>query len=557
MLQQRAGFIRKPRYWPCRNSIKTPYRNPNHFTRSLVSTLLSGYLSGRSPNRQGPCVENLRNRRSSSLSPIRVLNLSQSQRNTIYALATPPGKAGIGIIRISGADVDEVFRSIVKPSGKRETSTIQGLPKPRIAMRCQFVSPVNGEILDDGLVLYFRANASYTGEDTLEFHIHSSRATISAVLKALSTIPGCRLAEPGEFTRRAFEAGRMDLTQVEGLRDLLDAETEQQRKLALRSAVGTTRRRFESIREQIIRNLAFVEAIIDFGEGEEIEDGVWEQSKERIYKLRTEIQNHLNDNRRGEILRNGIRLAIFGPPNAGKSSLLNYLAQREAAIVTPLPGTTRDVLELSLDIDGMPVVVADTAGLRKTDDVVERIGVDRAKEAVKTADIRLCVLSLPELLSSTKSRTPFAPSPSPIPQSISDLIAPETLFLINKSDLLPSTTDTNSFLETILPAQRAWLTSVQQGSGMSEFLSGFSQVLRDKYDAGETGNEPLITTARHRAHLENAVKFLDTFMEMDANEVVFAAEELRYAAQEVGRISGLIDVEEVLDSIFKEFCIGK
>ncbi|KAG8970369.1 mitochondrial splicing system protein, partial [Tulasnella sp. 427] len=220
--------------------------------------------------------------------------------------------------------------------------------------RAEIVDPDTGEVLDDGLVVYFAAPKSFTTEPVLELHTHSSRAIIASVLHSLSRISGCRPAEPGEFTRRAFESGRLDLTQVEGLKDLIDAETSVQRKLALRAAGGAMRKKYDELRERIIYCQAMVEAIIDFGEGEEIEDGVWEKTQAKVSELRNEIQSHLQDGRRGEILRNGIRLAIFGPPNAGKSSLLNFLAQREAAIVTPLPGTTRDVLEISLDIGGMP-----------------------------------------------------------------------------------------------------------------------------------------------------------------------------------------------------------
>lgn len=291
-----------------------------------------------------------------------------------------------------------------------------------------------------------------------------------------------------------------------------------------------------------------VEAIIDFGEGEEIEDGVWEKAQEKVSELQSEITGHLHDGRRGEILRNGIRLAIFGPPNAGKSSLLNFLAQREAAIVTPLPGTTRDVLEISLDIGGMPVIVADTAGLRKTSDLVESIGIERARAAVASADVSLCVLSLPDVLSGS------------VPSSIKELITPDTLLLLNKTDLVddkqPKSTNHSSALST---SEHQWQASVNTGTGMKHFLDDFVQVLRDRFDIDGNGEdrEPLITQARHRIHLENALQYLDAFMMMGPENVVFAAEELRYAAQEVGKVSGAIGVEDILDTVFKEFCIGK
>ncbi|KAG8953699.1 mitochondrial splicing system protein [Tulasnella sp. 424] len=415
--------------------------------------------------------------------------------------------------------------------------------------RAEIVDPDTGEVLDDGLVVYFAARKSFTTEPVLELHTHSGRAIISSVLHSLSRIRGCRLAEPGEFTRRAFESGRLDLTQVEGLKDLIDAETSVQRKLALRAAGGAIRKKYDDLRERIIYCLAMVEAIIDFGEGEEIEGGVWEKAQQKVSELRSEITGHLHDGRRGEILRNGIRLAIFGPPNAGKSSLLNFLAQREAAIVTPLPGTTRDVLEISLDIGGMPVIVADTAGLRKTEDLVESIGIERARAAVASADISLCVLSLPDVLSGS------------IPTSIKELISPDTLLLLNKTDIIdddkqPRSADPSAALPV---SEHRWQVSVNTGTGMKSFLDDFIQVLRDRFDIDSNGEdrEPLITQARHRIHLQNALQYLDAFMAMGSEDVVFAAEELRYAAQEVGKVSGAIGVEDILDTVFKEFCIGK
>lgn len=433
----------------------------------------------------------------------------------------------------------------MKDLGSSETAN---LPKPRVMERAEIVDPDTGEVLDDGLIVYFAAPKSFTTEHVLELHAHSGRAIISSILHSLSRITGCRPAEPGEFTRRAFESGRLDLTQVEGLKDLIDAETSVQRKLALRAAGGAIRKKYDDLRERIIYCLAMVEAIIDFGEGEEIEDGVWEKAQEKVSELQSEITGHLHDGRRGEILRNGIRLAIFGPPNAGKSSLLNFLAQREAAIVTPLPGTTRDVLEISLDIGGMPVIVADTAGLRKTSDLVESIGIERARAAVASADVSLCVLSLPDVLSGS------------VPSSIKELITPDTLLLLNKTDLVddkqPKSTNHSSALST---SEHQWQASVNTGTGMKHFLDDFVQVLRDRFDIDGNGEdrEPLITQARHRIHLENALQYLDAFMMMGPENVVFAAEELRYAAQEVGKVSGAIGVEDILDTVFKEFCIGK
>jgi len=335
------------------------------------------------------------------------------------------------------------------------------------------------------------------------------------------------------------------------LKDLIDAETEGQRRIALSTAGGTTRARFEELREDIIKCLAMVEALIDFGEGEDIEEGIYDQARERALNLHRTIQTHLSDNCRGEILRSGIRLAIFGPPNAGKSTLLNFLAQREAAIVTPIPGTTRDILELSLDIGGLPVIVADTAGLRHTNDVVESIGVERAKKAVLEADISLCVLSLQETTIDATGGPQMC-----IPPSLEPLITSETFFLLNKSDLAST-----SIID--LPASlsgKAWSVSLSTGEGTKEFLDNFSTALQKRYDLFEDrGNSqmPLITHARHRTHLESALQFLGAFLDTSAEDVVLGAEELRYAAQAIGKVSGLIDVEDVLDAVFRKFCIGK
>ncbi|KAI0773805.1 tRNA modification GTPase TrmE [Fomes fomentarius] len=476
--------------------------------------------------------------------------LSDAQKRTIYALSTPPGKAGVAVIRVSGPDALDVWRGTVKGYGKHKAR--ERVPEPWKMHRCHVVHPGSGEVLDDGLAVFFKGPRSFTTEDVLELHVHSGRAIVASVLNAISRFPFCRPAERGEFTRRAFEGGRLDLTQVEGIRDLIDAETESQRKLALRTAGGATRARLEQLRTETIQCLALVEALIDFGDGEDIEEGVYDQARERVARLRDTVQHHLSDNRRGEILRSGIRLAIFGPPNAGKSSLLNYLAQREAAIVTPIPGTTRDILELSLDIGGLPVIVADTAGLRKTDDVVESIGVDRAKTLVENSDIAICVLSASEVLVQSDG-TDWKLN---LPTAIAPLLKEDTLLLLNKIDLLP-----NSRRTTMQFPWTAWTCSLNTGEGTRAFIEGFGKTLQQQYhliaEDGSGAEEPLITHSRHRAHLENAVEFLGAFLHTPPEDVVLAAEELRYAAQAIGKISGLIDVEDILDAVFRDFCIGK
>ncbi|KIM42801.1 hypothetical protein M413DRAFT_26792 [Hebeloma cylindrosporum] len=465
------------------------------------------------------------------------LPTTNAQRQTIYALSTPPGKGGVAIVRVSGPDALTVWKRM------------------------------DESLIDDGLAVYFRAPYSYTTRPTIELHIHSGRALISALLSSLSSLPNLRPAEPGEFTRQAFQGGRLDLTQVEGLHDLIEADTEVQRVWALGSAGGETRAEYDSLRRQIIHCLAQVEALIDFGEGEDIEDGVYEQAKIEASHLLAQIKNHLSDNRRGELVRSGIKMTIFGPPNAGKSSLFNYLANREASIVTPIPGTTRDVLELTLDIGGLPVVVADTAGLRETLDIVEGSAFSEAG-----MHISLCVLPLPEVLAAHSPQG----SEILIPSSVRDLINPSTYFLFNKLDLVsPAQTtlpksavlaqDTNSSSKDTIDLQnRGWLVSLTTGEGSHAFVQGLSKALKARFnitDPSSSGQNkvhaPIITRARHRQHLESACKFLEAFMDLPPEDVVFAAEELRYAAQAIGRVTGDIGVEDVLDALFKDFCIGK
>ncbi|KAJ1308708.1 hypothetical protein OPQ81_004399 [Rhizoctonia solani] len=396
--------------------------------------------------------------------------------------------------------------------------------------RCRLIDPGTEEVLDDVLAVFFRGPRSFTTEDSLELHLHSSRAVIAATLRVLSAQPGCRLAEPG-------------------LVDLINAETEAQRKGAMRAAEGSSRRRFESIRDEIIRCRTLAEALIDFGEGEEIEDGVWTQLIEKTTSLVTLIRSHLDDNRRGEILRSGVKLAIFGAPNAGKSSLLNYLAARPAAIVTPIAGTTRDVLEVSLDISGIPVRVSDTAGLRylldgdNDSNTVEQIGIERAKRAVEEADVRLCVVSL-EGLSSVG-----------IDKQVSTLLTPDTAILFNKLD--KAGPEDLERCRLIFQDHRMWIGSVTNDTGMASFVEGIAQLLKEKFENGSSDEEPLITHARHRTHMEVAVQYLEASLAYGPHDLVFAAEELRYASQELGKVTGDIGIEDILDVLFSKFCIGK
>lgn len=417
--------------------------------------------------------------------------------------------------------------------------------------RRHVVDPETEERLDDSLVVFFKGPKSFTTEDTLELHIHSGRAVLSAVLRALAKLPYCRPAAPGEFTRRAFEGGRLDLTQVEGLRDLIDAETEAQRRVAVSGAEGTARARYAALRSQILECLVFVEGFIDFGEDvDELgQEAMIRDAHDRALNIINSIRSHLDDNRRGEILRSGIKLAIFGPPNAGKSSLFNFLAQRDAAITSPIPGTTRDVLTLTLDIGGFPVVLSDTAGLRETSDTVEQVGVGRAGNAVKEADLSLCVLSLPDVLSSSENALVR------IPDEVKGYLKPDTLFLLNKSDTIASLPPNQSLTfmkyggDYDSQRPKFWTTSLRTSEGTQSFVDGLAQVLRTRYSDGFDYTSPLITHARHRDFLEQAVMHLEEFIAFSPSEVDIAAESLRYAARAIGSVSGLdVGVEEVVNA---------
>lgn len=481
--------------------------------------------------------------------------LSDAQRRTIYALSTPPGKAGIAVIRVSGPDALDVWRRVTRKKKSQDT------PTPWMFQRRHVVDPETEERLDDSLTVFFKGPKSFTTEDTLELHIHSGRAVLSAVLRALAKLPYCRPAVPGEFTRRAFEGGRLDLTQVEGLRDLIDAETEAQRRVAVSGAEGTARARYVALRSQILECLVFVEGFIDFGEDVDDlgQEAMIREAHDRASNIIKCIRSHLDDNRRGEILRSGIKLAIFGPPNAGKSSLFNFLAQRDAAITSPIPGTTRDVLTLTLDIGGFPVILSDTAGLRETLDTVEQVGVGRAGNAVKEADLSLCVLSLPDVLSSPDNTLVR------VPDEVKSHLKSDTLFLLNKSDTMASLLPNQSltFMEygdnhDDSKRPQFWTASLRTLEGTQSFLDGLAQVLRSRYSDGFDYASPLITHARHRDFLEQAVMHLEEFIAFSPSEVDIAAESLRYAARAIGSVSGLdVSVDEVLGGIFSSFCVGK
>ncbi|MBM3502638.1 MAG: tRNA uridine-5-carboxymethylaminomethyl(34) synthesis GTPase MnmE [Alphaproteobacteria bacterium] len=440
-----------------------------------------------------------------------------SDRDTIFAAATAPGRAGVAIVRVSGAAAGVVVRAL----------TGRAAPAPRSAVMRALRDPDRDELIDRGLVLWFPGPRSYTGEDVAEFHVHGGRAVLAALAQAIGRVPGVRFAEPGEFSRRAFLHGRLDLTQVEAIADLVDAETDAQRRMAQRQLEGELGRRYEQWRSELVRALAHVEATIDFVD-EPLDPALGEAVRARVRVLEGEIRQHLGDGRVGERVREGLLIAIVGAPNVGKSSIINRLAEREVAIVAPTAGTTRDVIEVRLDIGGYAVTIVDTAGLRETQDDVEQEGVRRARRRAADADLTIVVFD-----ATTWPRGEAA---------VRAMVDARSVVVINKADLARPT----------LNGEEIALSAVT-GFGFERLV----QVLRERVDqlmAVQGGAMPL-TRERHRQALEDCVAALRA--SADHTEPELAAEELRVAAQCLGRITGRVDVEDLLDLIFRDFCIGK
>jgi tRNA modification GTPase len=432
---------------------------------------------------------------------------------TIFALASGAGVSGVAVIRISG------------PEAGRAVETLTGRvpPAPRQAALRRFRDGAGREI-DQGLVLWFPGPNSFTGEDVAEFQIHGGRAVIQAMLAALGRLPGLQPAGPGAFTRRAFDHGRLDLTQVEGLADLVAAETEAQRIQALRQLDGDLGRLVEDWRQALILCLAHLEAAIDFVE-DDLPDDLIEGLRPRIEALAAVISAHLSQARAGERLREGLTVVILGAPNAGKSSLLNRLAGRDAAIVSSIAGTTRDPIEVHLDLDGLPVVLVDTAGLREATDEIEREGIRRAEARAARADLKLL------LLDATAPETH---------EAMSGRFDSDTLLIINKADLAAGA------------AAGALTVSARTGEGVEALVAAIAEKARERLTPGAAA----LTRERHALALRDCLEALRRFLEAPEDPEL-AAEDLRLAARALGRITGRFDVEDVLDVIFSEFCIGK
>ena len=441
--------------------------------------------------------------------------------STIYALSSGQGPSGVAVIRISG------------PQAPAAVMALAGaLPPPRQAAFRRLKRPGDSTILDEALVLSFPRPRSETGEDMVELHTHGGRAIVAAVLTELGKIEGLRLAEPGEFVRRAFENGKLDLIGVEGLADLINAETEAQRAQAVRQAAGEQSRLFEGWRQDLLLALALAEASLDFSDEADVAADAYSKALEAAGSLRDQISAHLADGHRGEILREGFRVVLAGPPNAGKSSLLNALARRDVAIVSPEAGTTRDALEVRLDLGGFPVIVTDTAGLRAPQGAVEAEGIRRSLSHIRKAQLVLWLVEA--------TGGPVDP-----PNQVLALGAPVRT-IISKSDLLCRP----------VPglAPDTMRVSARTGFGLPELIQSVGQTASEALSVGPSS---LITRERHRLALEEAATALAALDVADRGYAELGAEELRRAAHALGRLTGRIGSEEVLGAIFGSFCIGK
>jgi len=447
---------------------------------------------------------------------------------TIFALATPPGRAAIAVVRISGP-----------ASGPILTALCGTRPEARRAVLRKLRDPATGDILDEALVLFFAGPRSETGEDQAELHLHGGRAIVAAVLAALAAMPECRMAEPGEFARRAFENGKLDLAEIEGLADLIDAETQAQRQQAVAQATGLQSARFETWRSDVLRALGLVEAAIDFSDEEDVSEKAVQQAEDVARALATSLRAHLDDGHRGEILRDGFKVVLAGPPNAGKSSLLNALARREVAIVSAEAGTTRDVIDVRLDLGGVAVIVSDTAGIRETSSSVEREGIRRTVEATREADLVVW-------LRATDGGEAALGTPPGSTRPTAALQGERELVVLTKVDLeAPAKT---------IHVKHDLAISVKSGAGMDVLTREIEH--RAKLAIGDA-RDPAITRTRHRREIAAAVVHLAAFVDHPERDVELRAEDLRLAATALGRLTGRIDAEEVLGEIFSRFCIGK
>ena len=442
---------------------------------------------------------------------------------TIYALSSGPGVSGIAVIRISGSEASNVVKLI----------TGEDPPEPRVSNLKKFNKISTSELIDEGLLLWFPGPESYTGEDMAEMHVHGSIAVVRSMLHQLSKVENCRLAEPGEFTKLAFQNGKINLLKAESISDLISAETEIQRQQAIKIMSGKSSDKFNSLREKLLKILSNVEAKIDFPEDDLPEDMI-KNIKIDSEKIRNQIEKILDDQKVGERIREGFKIAIIGPTNAGKSSLLNYLSNRDVAIVSEIAGTTRDVIEAHLNLDGYPVVISDTAGIRESQDEIEKKGIKLALKRAEDADLNIIVIE---------------PKSVDFAGFLNDLVSEKSIIVINKIDL-----GFKNISQQISKFNPIFL-SIKNETNLDELINRIKDKLKNKFISS---NETLITRERHRQSLEACVQNLKNFEEKNSQEDFDkAAEDLRLATRHLGMIVGKVDVEEILGSIFSDFCIGK
>ena len=442
---------------------------------------------------------------------------------TIYALSSGPGTSGVAIIRISGPETSVVIKSL---TGKE-------MPKPRMATLRKINNINSSELIDEGIILWFPGPESYTGEDMAEIHVHGGKAIILAIQREISNVKNCRLAEPGEFTKIAFQNGKINLLKAESIGDLISAETEIQRLQAVKMMKGKSSEKFNQLREKLLKILSFVEAKIDFPEEDLPEENLKKIKKDSLDVLK-EINKILNDQKVGEIIREGFKIAIVGPTNAGKSSLLNNLSNREVAIVSEIAGTTRDVIETHLNLDGYPVIISDTAGIRDSKNEIEKKGIKLSLKKAENADLKLVVVDAKNI---------------DLSGFFNDLLKNDAILVVNKSDLLKDKLDPEvAKLDHVL-------ISLKDNLNLDTLIIKIKKILKNKFISEE---DILITRERHRQHLLQCVDHLKNFQNKnDQKDFDKAAEDLRLATRHLGMIVGKVDVEEILGSIFNDFCIGK
>lgn len=445
-------------------------------------------------------------------------------QKTIYALSTVYGKSGVAVVRVSGQQALKAVELM--------TDLDIGRIKPRYAYFTDIKSAVDGCKLDKSLLLYFKGPHSFNGEDIVEFQIHGSRAVISGVLDSLAAIPGFRLAEPGEFSRRAFYNHKMDLTEAEGLADLIDAETSEQQKYAVRQMDGELKNLYSRWRSDLVKVLAHLEAFIDFPD-EDIPVSVMGEMKNTVFKVENDVTRHLQDDKIGERLREGFRVVIVGPPNAGKSSLLNAVAKREAAIVSDIAGTTRDAVDVHLDLKGYPVMFTDTAGLREVEDAIEKKGIEIAYHKINEADLVICLFDASQ-------------DTVHIFDNLKKTISGKMLLVANKTDRLSAERISSLRQEGCLTI------AAKPRQGLEQLLQAITERIENRFTSN---SNLLITRARYREALKETVEALETFTLR--KEIELAAEDVRLAARALGKITGRIEVDDILDKIFGSFCIGK